>query len=58
MNFLEETEFKHLVESAGFVSVRVDAPDLKEFAIQAGVPAEALELFSSKSWWLLQARRP
>lgn len=44
--YREDDELVALAESVGFTRVSLERPDLKDFAIEAGVPEEAMEIFS------------
>jgi len=59
MHFFGDEELAGLAREAGFVSVEVGHPDLRTFAEEAGVPAEALGMFSGGAGsQLLLGRRP
>lgn len=48
VRFYEDRELEQLAQKAGFSSVRVEHPDLRDFARQSGVPSEAVPLFSGR----------
>lgn len=59
MHFFEDEELAGLARDAGFVSVEVSHPGLRKFAEEAGVPAEALGMFTGGlGSQLLLGRRP
>jgi SAM-dependent methyltransferase len=60
VHWYEDDELAGLARAAGFVEVRVDRPNLGQYARQAGIPPEALPLFEMEpaSSHFLAARRP
>lgn len=46
IKYYEDSELIDIASRAGFGNVRVERPDLKKFAIQAGIPDEAMALFA------------
>ncbi len=46
LHFYEDAELERLARQAGFVEARVEHPDLEQYAREAGVPEEAMPLFS------------
>jgi ubiquinone/menaquinone biosynthesis C-methylase UbiE len=57
LSFYEDSELEQLARQAGFRTVRVERPDLKDYASQSGVPSEAIPLFSGRSGQLLIAQK-
>jgi SAM-dependent methyltransferase len=57
LRFYEDDELEQLAVAAGFVNARVVRRDLLSFARQAGVPAEALDLFSGPGTPFLLAHK-
>jgi SAM-dependent methyltransferase len=57
IHFYEDQELEQLARGAGFEEVRVERPNLEQFAREAGVPEEALQLFSERAGQLLIARK-
>jgi SAM-dependent methyltransferase len=55
LRFYEDYELEQLAQKAGFTSIRVECPDLEEFARQSGVPAEDLPLFARRNGQFLIA---
>jgi SAM-dependent methyltransferase len=59
IRFFEKPEFDRLGREAGFVDVRVEEPDLEQYARVAKVPEEAMPLFRGNSGaLLLMGRKP
>ena len=48
LHFYEDDQLVMLTRKAGFENARVENPDLEQFAREAGVPEQALELFSHR----------
>lgn len=46
IRYYEDEDLIKLAKGAGFKQVSVTRPDLKQYAMEAGVPEEAMELFS------------
>ena len=46
IRFYDDAELVQLARTAGFVEVEVNHPELRKYAEEAGIPPEALEMFS------------
>lgn len=46
IRYYEDEELLKMTQAAGFTNVLVTRPDMKQYAVDAGVPEEAMELFS------------
>jgi SAM-dependent methyltransferase len=57
LHFYEDTELEELARLAGFREAHVERPDFEPYAREAGVPEEAMPLFSPRYGQLLLARR-
>ena len=57
LRFYEDHELEELSREAGFNTVRVERPNLEEFARQANVPPQDIHLFSGRASQLLIARK-
>lgn len=55
--FYEDAELEQMARKAGFTEARVERPDFEPFAREAGVPEEAMVLFTPRYGQLLLARR-
>jgi ubiquinone/menaquinone biosynthesis C-methylase UbiE len=57
LHFYEDQELEGLARRAGFTEAHVERPDFEQFAREAGIPEEYMELFSRRYGQLLLARR-
>lgn len=57
IHFYEDQELVHLARKAGFSGVRVERPDLSEYARAAGVPSEHVGSFKGREGQLLIAHK-
>jgi SAM-dependent methyltransferase len=57
LHFYEDAELEQMAREAGFSKARVERPDFEPYAREAGVPEEAMELFSRRYGQLLLAHR-
>lgn len=57
LRFYEDAELKQLAGAAGLVNVRVERPDLLQFARESGLPEEQLPFFAGRDGQLLLASK-
>lgn len=57
LHFYEDPELEEIARKAGFTDVRVERPGFRQYAIEAGVPEEALPLFSGRAGQLMLLRK-